>query len=315
MFDANVFPWYEKIGVPIEDLSYVERLMRLEKQGKLEDLQSVKEIQTREGYLSLPKYFQIMENWNYYKKEAQKYRERDINKEKWLSNRLSKNSFWAVRVARFVRQNNLSDDPERDLFCCLKDNDILLYIEFLFAEDIFGQIVEIKSPIKAPDLDFKNPRERLLRSNMEEEYPEIGDFRELYHDSVSARRLRETLTMLLSPGLSKKDKIIILNYLVNKESSGSNNSFLNTKYPKEYTQRVWKSLLGQKSLLLLSKEKILKSYNNYREVQPMNGGLGSIVKKITGSRIRLSSEKYNKYKRITKEEQERLNIWMKKLQR
>lgn len=313
MYKKEDFPWYKEVKADRRELDCFAKLRLLKKNNELEDLSKVKLIQTREGYISLPLYFKIMENWDYYEEEFNKFYDRDYGKKAYLSNRLSANSFWVVRVARFIHQNNLSDDPEKDLFICLRDNDVLLYIEFLLAKEIYKDFFTLESPIKSSDLTFLDPKFRVTQENTKELFPEIGNFRDLYHDSVTARRLNETLTLLLSPGITKADKITILNYLVNKESSGSNNTFLNTKYPKEITQRVWKSLLGQQNLLLLPKEIILKIYNNYKEVQPLNNGLGSLIKKITKSRIRFPSEKYSKYKRITKAEQERLDIWIKNL--
>ena len=254
MFTAESLPWYEKVEISQEEKSYFKHLKKLKKEGKLEDLQVVKNIQARNFYLTLPKYFEILENWDYYEKEFNKCEKKEAAKKEWLKNRLGVNSFWAVKVARFICQNNLSEDPEKDLFCCLADNDILLYIEFLLAKDIYKGSFVLESPIKISDLEFLDPKFRVTRENTKEYFPEIEDFREIYHDAIEARRLRSTLSLLLSTGVSKKDKITILNYLVNKESNGVNNSFLNTKHPKIQTQRVWKSLLKQKNLLLLPKE-------------------------------------------------------------
>lgn len=313
MYTKEDFPWYEEVKADRQDLDCFAKLRLLKKRGQLEDLTKVKEIKTREGYISLPRYFKIMEKWDYYESEFDKFYKRDYGKKDYLSERLGANSFWAVRVARFVCQNNLSDDPEKDLFICLRDNDILLYIEFLLAKDLYKSLFTLESPVKSSDLVFLDPKIRVTRENTKEFFPEMEDFREMYHDSVTARRLNETITLLLSPGVTKKDKIAIFNYLVNKESSGSNNSYFNTKYPKEITQRIWKSLLNQENILLLPKEIILKVYNNYKDTQPLNNGLGSIIKKITKSRVRPATEKYSKYKRITKVEQERLDLWIKKL--
>lgn len=311
MFTAKDFPWYQELKASREDLDCFANLRRMKDKGELDNFEKVKLIQSREKYITLPQYFHILEDWDFYEEEFEKFYERDFKKAEWLKNRLSKCSFWAVRVARFITQNNLSEDPEKDLFCCLRDQDVLQYIEFVYAKDIFGSVFELESPIKSKDLKFLDPKFRVTKENTEELFPGMEEYRDVYYESVIARRLKDTLTLLLSPGVTKADKIAILNYLVNKESSGSNNVFLNTKYPKEITQRVWKSLLEQKCLLLLPKEIILKIYNNYKKVQPLNNGLGGIIKSVSGSRVRLPSEKYSKYPRLTKAEQERINTWIK----
>lgn len=311
-YQAPKFPWENNFSEEHKFMEYFDQLQRLKKAGKLEDLEAVKQIKIREGYISIQDYFKILERWDWYEEQFNLFVSRDRNKAKWLGDRLSKNSFWAVRIARFITENNKSDNPEDDLYFCLRDQDVLLYIEWLLSDRIFKGQVEIICPIKVSEVHFLDPAFRVTRENTDELFPEVGDYREVYHDSVVARRLRDTMTLLLSPGMMKSDKVKIINYLVNKEVNGSNNIYLG-RYPKKITYRVWKSLLGKQNLLLLPIKDIELIYNTYKKNNPLNGGLGSVIKRITNSRVRPPTEKYSKYSRITKAEQERLDIWTQKL--
>lgn len=304
MYTTDDLPWYQDCSLTLEEIVFVKNLIRLEKKGKLEDLESVKQIRARDRYISIPSYFNLLQDWDKTKAEYAKFVKRDADRKAYFRERVGTNAFWPTKVARFIQKNNLSDDPEKDLFVCLRENDIRLYIEWIFEKEIFGGVIEIESPIKTKDLLFLPPDKHY---NEEEYFSEAKEaFGETMRVSLRAKRLRDTLTLILSPAVLKADKILILNYFVNK---GCRDNYQKYNY---LTQRVWKSLLEQKNLLLLSKEKILKSYNNYKQVQAVNGGFGSIVKDITGVNLRKANPLYPS--RMTKAEKERLNIWKKRLQ-
>lgn len=308
MYSIKDFPWHQEYNLNLEDIIFVKNLIRLEKRGELRNLQEVKQIRARDRYLPLTRYFELLEHWEENKEEYYKFEQKDLARKKYFKERVGTNSFWPVKVARFIRGNNLSDNPEKDLFICLKENDIKLYIEWIFEKEIFGSVIEIGSPIKIEDLTFFDPTKKCDKAK---HFPEANAvFRDLQKASLKSKRLNDTLSLLLSPGMIKEDKILILNYFINKEAQYTTANYLNTKYPKIYTQRVWKSLLSQKNLLLLPKEIILKIYNNYRKVQPLNGGLGSVIKGVTGVGIRRPTRDYPF---MTKAEKERLNIWKNKL--
>lgn len=313
------FPWEREITADKRELELFVSLTRLDKAGKLKDLEAVKEIKQRDGYIKIKEYFDILENWDYYKEQVDLYNEQKHARWRWVQQRMGEKTFWSVKIARFISENNKSDNPEEDLFCCLRDPDVMLYIEWILSDDIYDKIINIPCPINVSDITFLDPKFRVTRSNIKELFPEIEKYYDIWSTRArpGAKRLKDTMSLLLTPGMMKKDKIAILNYLVNKETNGITNQYLG-KWPKQYTFRVWKSLFTKQNLLLLTKENILKIYNKFKEVQPINNGLGSVVKKVTG--IRLSkpyTDKFGRtyFRQTTNSERKSLELWTKKLEK
>lgn len=312
MYTAKDLPWYKEMTATRSELDFYAQLERLKRKGELENLEKVKMIRNIEGYITIPQYFEILEKWDYYDEQLELFKAKNRDKTRWLDKRLGAASPWPIKVAKFIKENNMSDDPEKDLFFCLCNNDVLLYIQFICMKEIFEYMSDFVSPVRVKDLRFLNPTIFThKRRIMEKYFSQASELSDIFQVK-SAKRLNETMSLLLSPGITKKDKITILNYLVNRDSGAKAQHLLGETYPKILTHRVWRSLLNQKNILFLPKENIVKIYNQYKEAQYLNHGLGNIIKKISGSRV--TSQTRTSYQTVlTRAEKEKLDTWKTKL--
>ena len=62
MYTTKDLPWYQDCSLTLEEIVFVKNLIRLEKKGKLEDLESVKQIRARDRYISIPSYFNLLQD-------------------------------------------------------------------------------------------------------------------------------------------------------------------------------------------------------------------------------------------------------------